>query len=928
MTTAFYDRLALLAGRRKQSAHADRIVSELSFAARLSAVENDCFAPLLEEAAELLSGEEWISPALAEKAEGILMPIAPAAKAYRVHLVAHAHIDMNWMWGYQETAAATADTFRTMLDLMERYPEFRFSQSQASTYEIVEKYLPEMLPEIAARVKEGRWEVTASTWVENDENMPCGESLVRQQLYTKRYLSSLLGIDGAALNLDFQPDTFGHNAAIPDICAAGGVKYFYHCRGNDGSESCYRWKGRSGAELLCYCDPYWYSGSIEPSLFERVPGVCAKYGIHTYLTVYGVGDHGGGPSARDIRRILEIREWPIMPTLLFSSYGDFFGELEREKEKLPVREGECNFIFSGCYTSHIETKKQNRIAENALRQSEFLNSAAATLAGGNTHAKQYEDAWREILFSQFHDILPGSGMKPTTEYASAGYQNAMAAARCLGNEAARKLAASIDLRPYLVPGDAEEAAGVGSGADMDGIDLSLPGQPGGKRRAFHLFNPVGTPFDGAYALTIWNREGATEPAFFDLAGNRLESSRKSGRSGYWCGESEEFLIRVKIPAFGYTTILMDATDRVALPGIGTFANRKIEYPGTEIVLENDLLRVVFERKTMEILSFTEKKSGKNLLGKGAGAFRFALENAAAGMTSWKEGEPLREEILNESQVVFPTGASISPLRQGLSYRLEFGNGSKLEVEAYLLQGDPVLHYTVNLHFAEIGDGRFTPRVDALFPTAERPVCYRYDIPFGTVDRPALPHDVPALNLAASVVADGCAPVLLSGAGYGFKGDGNALSLCLLRASHDPDPLPEYGDHEVRFGIGFAENAETGRLLRLAERFANKPICCPARNGKTEPTLPPEGALLELEGENVAVTWIKPIEGSERKGLVLRLCRVSDDPAAYTLRPQFQVSEVYAADLTEKPIAALPFCGGCLRGTICKGDILTLLLYSE
>jgi len=135
-------------------------------------------------------------------AEEALLPMSAAVKSYTLHCVAHAHIDMNWMWGFPETAAVTMDTFRTMLDLMKEYPQFTFSHSQASTYRIVEKHDPEMLAEIKARVKEGRWEVTASTWVEADKNMPNGESLARHALYTKRYLSDLLGVDPDDLSLD------------------------------------------------------------------------------------------------------------------------------------------------------------------------------------------------------------------------------------------------------------------------------------------------------------------------------------------------------------------------------------------------------------------------------------------------------------------------------------------------------------------------------------------------------------------------------------------------------------------------------------------------------------------------------------------------------------------------------------------------------
>jgi alpha-mannosidase len=152
---------------------------------------------------------------------------------------------MNYQWGYQETVSITTETFRTMLDLMKEYPDFTYSQSQASVYEIVEKYDPAQLTEIKQRVKEGRWELAATSWVECDKNMPNGESLCRHISYTKKYLSELFDIDPDTLCLDYEPDTFGHAATVPEILQDGGVDYYYHCRGCN-PRGPYRWQSPSG----------------------------------------------------------------------------------------------------------------------------------------------------------------------------------------------------------------------------------------------------------------------------------------------------------------------------------------------------------------------------------------------------------------------------------------------------------------------------------------------------------------------------------------------------------------------------------------------------------------------------------------------------------------------------------------------------------
>jgi len=252
----FYDKLEEL--RSNKGYWAERILSELRHGVKLSKVNGGAFDELICDAVKYLDEkvkeEGAITKETALKAESMIMELSSAAKSYRMICTAHAHIDMNWMWGYAETALTALDTFRTMLRLMEEYPDFKFSQSQASVYRIVEEYDPDMLEEIKARIKEGRWEVTASTWVEADKNMPVGESFARHILYTKRYLSRLLDISPESLKLDFEPDTFGHSRNIPEVLSKGGVKYYYHCRGYEG-HSIYRWKAPSGASVNAYREP-------------------------------------------------------------------------------------------------------------------------------------------------------------------------------------------------------------------------------------------------------------------------------------------------------------------------------------------------------------------------------------------------------------------------------------------------------------------------------------------------------------------------------------------------------------------------------------------------------------------------------------------------------------------------------------------------
>ena len=153
-----------------------RILSQLQFALKLSEVNSSRFDCDIDKALNVLEASLDSQGVLTKDAclesEKQLSPLQGASKEYTVLCASHAHIDMNWMWSWQETVAATLATFRTVLSLMDAYPEFTFSQSQASVYHIVEKFDPELKEKIMQRIKEGRWEVTASAWVETDKNMP------------------------------------------------------------------------------------------------------------------------------------------------------------------------------------------------------------------------------------------------------------------------------------------------------------------------------------------------------------------------------------------------------------------------------------------------------------------------------------------------------------------------------------------------------------------------------------------------------------------------------------------------------------------------------------------------------------------------------------------------------------------------------------
>ena len=931
-----YDKIARLEGKRSQSASAARIISELKFAAELSTTKGHVYDELVEKVTdrlcEALSSDGVLTASVCHEAEQMLMPLSEAAKVYHVHCISHAHIDMNWMWGYQETASITVDTFRTVLDLMREYPDFTFAQSQASTYEIIEQYAPEMLPEIKKYVKEGRWEVSASTWVETDKNMPSGESLCRHILYTKRYLSNLLELDPASLELDFEPDTFGHNISVPEICTKGGVKYYYHCRGNvDPEDQCaYRWRSRSGAELLVWRDPNWYNGVVDEYSFHRIPQLCDKNGISSFLFVYGVGDHGGGPTRRDLDRIIDISQWPIMPTIEFSTYSAFFHELEGQKDGLPQREGEMNFVFTGCYTSQSRIKMANRISEDRMYESEMLAAAANRLGGGPRYNKSFTTAWEQILFNQFHDIIPGSGVVDTREYAMGQFQRAMAAIGTNANCAMRTMAEAIDTSSIALANDGEstsEGGGVGYMVDQSahyGMPRAERGM--GKKRIFHLFNTTQYDYEGICDLTVWDwHYDVGRAVFADAHGNEIAYKVLDGGNHYWGHMFKRFAIMVKVPAMGYATYTLDER---AIMGNEVHQvwgdDRRDRYTDADLVMENTCIKAVFDHSTMQLVSLIDKKTGKDMVDRPACSYRLIKENNVHGMSSWRVGDYMTVQNLNETCPVRVFDVHLAGIRQWIRYDLSFGESSRMSVSVYLNENSSTLDFDTTVDFHELGSQEtHVPQINFILPVGYATEAYRYDVPFGTIDRPAIDHDVPANSFAAAMPTDGAdktALMLVSDTKYGFRGARNSLSLDLIRGSFFPDPYPEYGVHHIRIGVGVVSNVENDTLFREAAAFIHPIAACSARGGEGKLSLC--GSLLTVDGD-VRISAVKTAEDFD--GLTVRLCDGCGKGAAYTLTFADTPSAAYFADLNENIISEATVNGNAVVASVEPYAIHTILV---
>lgn len=898
----------------------ERITSQIEYALRLfkvlkaSEVNIEKFENIISNAVNFLENEiknqDAITKNSAQIAEGMISCITGLAKKYKIICTAHAHIDMNWKWNYAETVALTLDTFRTMLNLMKEYPDFTFSQSQASVYRIVEEYDPEMLDEIRKRVKEGRWEVTASTWVETDKNMPSGESLARHILYTKKYLSDLMGMKPESLKIDFEPDTFGHSRNIPEILNGGGVKFFYHCRPYAG-DNIYRWIAPSGKCVISYRDHYCYNYRIASDMVMGAPEFCNKYGIDTSLRLYGVGDHGGGPTRRDIEKLIDMASWPVFPVIRFGTYIEFFNILRKNEKNFPVAEGETNFIFTGCYTTQTRIKMANRISEAKLNEAECFGTLASILTDYRYRYDVIRDAWKKTLFNQFHDILPGSGVVDTREYAMGQFQQVLAKTNTETVRAMGAIASVIDTSMLLVDDQSNlrnsesEGAGVGYGIK----DFMLPQAERGKglRRIYHLFNS--SPYERVepVIITVWDWPGDRSRMIFSKPdGSRLKyqiidsGDGNSANSVYWHHKYIQMLVIATLPACGYSTCILDESENAVMPPFYFGGPRIWNQP--PYVLENDNIRVEFNSENASIQSFIDKKTGKEMIdiSKLSGIFRLVEEDDSKDMTAWIVGRYKNAINLNSKNVKINKAVLRKDIiRQTISYDILFGSSSKLSVTASLDSGSSIIRYDVSCDWQERPvKGGYIPQLNFHIPLGYGCSGYRYDIPFGTIDRKGIDDDVPANSWALGIPESGHGKgmALFSCGKHGYRGIRDSISLTLIRSSYDPDPYPEIGIHNFWFAFGIVDASSNKEIIETAYRL-NHPIWH-ITGTVHDGTLPAEKECLAVEEGSVAVSSVKMAENQTERKMILRVYETEGKNTLCRIKLDFSIKTVYFVDLNE------------------------------
>jgi len=810
-------------------------------------------------------------------------PVSP--RDLTVHLIGHAHIDLSWLWRWEETVADIAKyTFKGTLAQMDKMPGLTFAQSQAAIYEAIEKDQPELFAEITRKIKAGTWVPVGGMWVEPDANMPDGEALARQLLYGKRYFLDKFGID---VKVGWNPDTFGHSWQMPQILRKAGIDsyIFGRCAPGPDPTHFFWWEGMDGSRVLGYVPAGWYNVSLQDGTRKILEAARKNTAIKDFMILYGAGDHGGGPRDVDLASIRRFQDDPNEPRLVFDLPETYLkGIAAANGAALPVVKRELNFTFPACYTTQTATKKSNRQLESLLVTAEKFSAIAAASGYRDYYPERdIDEAWKIVLRNQFHDILDGSSIGPVYDEVAGFYRQA----RTRGERA-------LDFSLETI---------------SNAIDTRGEGFP------VVVYNPL-----------FWER---TEPAFVDIVVPPDAKTAKpwGGTVRMTDGEGKDVPAQVlEKRVQGENTLFRIVFMAAGVPSLGYKLYRAVtadrDWAGPEGVnagtseLENDFLKVRLDPKTGWIESLYDKTAKREVLA-GPGNVIEAIVDEPKEMSAWELGLKGVAGRAGENGAILEL-VERGPVRAVIRVKSRFRDSTFVQ-DLTLYQGLPRLDCRMSLDWRERNI-----MIKAAFPLDIKSPAARFEIPFGSIARPADGTEVPALRWID--VSDGAGQygtALLNDSKYGFDVKGNVMRMSVVHGATYPDPEADRGRQDILYSIvphrGDWKSAEvTRRGFEL-----NNPLI--ARVPMVHAgALPKAHSFIKAGPANVILSAVKKEMGYAEWGLILRLYETNGEKTEARIELPWKV-EATECDLIERPAGKTLGIGMTITVPLAPHEIKTLRL---
>ncbi|MBC8217013.1 MAG: alpha-mannosidase, partial [Planctomycetes bacterium] len=320
------------------------------------------------------------------------------SKRRTLHLICNAHIDPVWLWEWPEGAAAAISTFRSAAELCRQNESFVFNHNEAILYEWVREYEPALFREIQRLVKAGKWHIMGGWYLQPDCNMPSGESFVRQILAGRAYFKKHFNATPTTA-INFDP--FGHTRGLVQILAKTG--YDSYLFGRPDQNDCplpadeFVWVGYDDSEVMAARFRDWYNSPLGKAREKIQRRLADDNDAECELLLWGVGNHGGGPSRLDVRNVDKLIKQTKCPQIRHSTPEAYFKQLKRNRDKLPKHNKDLNPWAVGCYSSQIRIKQKHRKLENEVYSLEKMACAAAVNGLVKYPFERIQEALRDLM---------------------------------------------------------------------------------------------------------------------------------------------------------------------------------------------------------------------------------------------------------------------------------------------------------------------------------------------------------------------------------------------------------------------------------------------------------------------------------------------------------------------------------------------------
>jgi alpha-mannosidase len=809
--------------------------------------------------------------------------LKPWLQQFNIRIVGNSHIDMAWLWPWTETVEVVRNTFQSVLDLMREYPDFKFTMSSARTYEWMQEKYPDLFKQIEQRVKEGRWEIIGGMWVEPDLNMPDGESLVRQILVGKRYFQKNFGVD---VKIGWNPDSFGYNYQLPQIYKKSGMDYFVTQKllwAHEYTTFPYKlfwWQAPDGSRLLTYF-PHDYAGGIdaEPLATDVSIWMPSIYGktlpeSPEMMHLYGVGDHGGGPTRVMLDHADQLRApGAVFPKLQFSFARDFFSDLQKKlpTTQVPTWDGELYFAYHrGVFTTQSETKRRiRRSEENVLNAEKF--ASLASLYGRAYPQDVMEENWKNLLFDHFHDIMPGSGIAVNYLDAKRNLESVDRAANDVTMDSLREIAAHVN-------------------TEGDGVPVML-------------FNSLSWPRTEVIEIETQLPAPALEIEAVDAARKPAETQLLSVDAAT---HRAKFLLLSHTPSLGYQAYSVRAA--TAVP------TNHSQLKSSADTLENEFIRVKIDPHTGCMTSLFDKRSGTEALAP-AETDTGGPKNSTCGnllqtfvdkpkqWDAWNIDADFEKQHWDLDKTDEVKLIESGPLRAVIRVKNHFQNSTFVR-DITLYAGVPRVDVKMQ---ADWHEKHILLKV--AFPVSAHSDKATFEIPYGSIERPTT-RNTPAEQAQFEVPGQRWADIsdskhglsLLNDSKYGYDAKGNVLRLSLLRSPEWPDPHADEGHHEFTYSL-YPHGGSWKDALTIRQGYELNYKLISISSEKHQGSLPAEHSFLQAHSDNIIVTAVKKAE--DENALILRFYEWAGKDGDISIQLPPGAESASETDLMEKPIATIP-----------------------